>query len=389
MRKLAHNKLRWWAVAMVLVITALPAIAQDFGESVEIHGFGEWAFGDTDGNSFLAGSKDGKYDNAAFALNVTANPSERLTVVAQMRLDASDNNDDIELDYAFAGWMFNDALQLKVGRVKHPFGIYGEIVDVGTLRPFQLLPQSIYGGNGLTARSYNGAGLTGSTDLGSNWGVDYDLYVGQIEGDFQVPGLLSTVPDLFLEPLVNVGFEVADTFGGRLTLTTPVDGLSFGISAYTGKDQLNIALEGILRVDRTVYLVGAEYLTERLSLRSEWAHLENETQFESDAWYVEAAVMLNENWQLAGRWDDFDLVLDVDRSILPPFFSQLENHDEVAFGVNYWFSPGFVLRLNYHQIEGNRLAYPGTAEEVGRVLFGLDELKNKTDMFLFGAQFSF
>ena len=99
--------------------------------------------------------------------------------------------------------------------------------------------------------------------------------------------------------------------------------------------------------------------------------------------------MLSENWQIAARWDDFDFFLNVDRSTVPPFFAQIENHDEFAVGISYWFNPGLVLRLNYHQIEGNRIAFPETTEEVTEVIFGLAQLQEKTDMFLFGAQFSF
>jgi hypothetical protein len=48
-------------------------------------------------------------------------------------------------DYGFAEWRFSDALRLHAGRMKHPFGIYSEIFDVGTLRPFYTLSQSVYG----------------------------------------------------------------------------------------------------------------------------------------------------------------------------------------------------------------------------------------------------
>ena len=74
----------------------------------------------------------------------------------------ANTNQDVELDYAFAEWFVSDALKIRMGRVKHPFGLYGEIFDVGTLRPFYLLPQSIYGPNGFTAKAYNGVGLTGN-----------------------------------------------------------------------------------------------------------------------------------------------------------------------------------------------------------------------------------
>ena len=40
------------------------AIAQDSSERVAVHGFGDWAYGKTNGNQYLAGDHDGRYDDA-------------------------------------------------------------------------------------------------------------------------------------------------------------------------------------------------------------------------------------------------------------------------------------------------------------------------------------
>lgn len=373
-----------------------PAVASE--PSVEIHGFGGWAFGDTDGNRYLLGSEDGEYDNVEFALNVSARPVEKLSLVAQIFFeseggftggadDGIELDDRVELDYAFAEWFFSDALKLRIGRVKHPFGLYGEIFDVGTLRPFHLLPQSIYGPNGFTAKAYNGVGITGLPRTKGRWGLQYDVYAGEIEGSFELPGLLTLSPALLLEPKVELGFEVDDTLGLRLNLTTPVEGLTLGLSAYRGDERVGNGISG--NDNRETYLLHAEYLTDKWSVRSEWGSLEHESVFEEEGGYLEIAYRLDRHWQLAVRAEDWEAEFpNIDFSVLPSILPQLMGHEEVAFGVNYWFTSGLVLRLNYHLAEGNRFAFLSSPEEVAQAL-ATGVLDEDTELIVFGAQFSF
>src|SRR5688572_31997297 len=69
-----------------LVMTA-PLFAQSATSTIDIHGFGGWAYGKTDGHKYSLGTEEGEYDNAEFALNVSAKPIEKLSIVAQVRLE--------------------------------------------------------------------------------------------------------------------------------------------------------------------------------------------------------------------------------------------------------------------------------------------------------------
>jgi len=380
-----REKTLWLGIAFALLSMAGPAQAQSL-DAIEIHGFGGWAYGKTDGHKYLIGTEDGQYDNAEFALNVAARPIDRLSIVAQVRFESGNDDQDADLDYAFAEYSFSDAVRVRMGRVKHPFGIYGEVFDVGTIRPFYYLPQSIYGSNGFTARAYNGIGVTGLVPFGSGWAMQYDLYGGQIEGDFETPGLLSTVPELFDQPNITFGYSVDDSIGGRVNLYTPIDGLSFGASAYTG--DATVDLEVVSVAKRDVWTVQAEYVGDRFALRGEFGHLKNGTDFDSDSYYVETSYRLTNHWQLAARYDDQDVNIDIDPAGLPAIFPQLLTSTDIGFAVNYWFSPGFVVRAEVHKVEGNRFAYPETSDEVlAAIITG--NLDDETTMFVFGAQFSF
>jgi len=376
------------AALLVIVTAAAPAMAQSLVDDVQIHGFGGWAYAETDGNYYSLGTNEGAWDNADFALNITAEPLAKLTIVAQIRGEAINGEDNFELDYAFAGWAFNDNLELRIGRVKHPFGIYGEIFAVGTLRPFYTLAQGIYGPNGFTAQAYNGVGITGWHDWDSGWGLQYDVYVGQIEGDFEVPGLMTTVPENFLDPRMNVGFEVNNTIGARLMVNTPVNGLSFGLSGYTGEDHTNLDVleEG---VRRKVWLGSASYVNRNWLVRAEYGSIDRSPDFKGNGGYIEAAFKFNKHWQLAARYDAFNVEFPTtDFSTLPPFFLQFLDHEEATLGLNYWFGSNLVIRLSYSQVDGNRYAFVSTPEEIMELMV-TGELESKTNMVLFGAQFSF
>ncbi|HYI08729.1 MAG TPA: porin [Thermoanaerobaculia bacterium] len=368
------------------VIAASPALAQSTGSIIDIHGFGGWAYGKTGGHKYSLGTEGGEYDNAELALNVSAKPMEKLSVVAQMRLESGSDTEQAELDYAFAEWTFSDAVRVRAGRVKHPFGIYGEVFDVGTVRPFYSLPQSLYGSNGFTARAYNGAGITGNVPVGK-WDLQYDVYGGQIEGDFETPGLLSTSSAYFTEPSITFGYRVENAYGGRLNISTPVEGLIFGGSGYTG--QAYTDLSTVDADKRDVFAAHAEYTHKGFAIRSEWGHLKNGGDFNVDGGYLETSYRIGEHWQIAGRWDQIDVTLpgtNLDR--LPKIFPQLLEHREAALGLSYWFSPNFVVRGSYQLVEGNRFAFPETSDQVKAALAS-GVLERDTDMILIGAQFSF
>ena len=129
------HRLKLIICSLALALAASPLVAQSASSTIDIHGFGGWAYGKTDGHKYSLGTEGGEYDNAEFALNVSAKPIEKLSIVAQVRLESGNDQEQAELDYAFAEWAFNDALRVRAGRVKHPFGIYGEVFDVDRLEP--------------------------------------------------------------------------------------------------------------------------------------------------------------------------------------------------------------------------------------------------------------
>jgi len=344
-------------MVVFLVACAPSLLAQQIGPT--IHVFGGWAYGKTDGNAYLAGTHAGEYDNVSVAVNVAASPAEKVHLEGQLFADIVRGVKETSIDYAFGEWRFSDALRLRAGRIKHPFGIYNEVHDVGTLRPFFSLAQAVYGPVGTLAKAYNGLGVSGLRKLGA-WSVMYDAYAGELDlpyDDFEA-GSTATTKEML---------DVKNVVGGRAVLETPIQGLSFGGSAYAGTISPD---DSKLRKRHRAAGVQIEYATDCLSLRGEWTR--NRTGEEDErAGYLESALRLTPHWQVAARHGA--LQESADRS-------NTGRHRETAVSINYWFTRQFVLKLSGHHVGGIHLAQPdpgtGTASEHTRLL-------------MFGAQFSF
>jgi len=371
---MSRNVVAAMALASSLLVASAPA--EDLGGNVQVHGFGSWAFGDTNFNRYLAGEPDREYRHTTLGLSVDANPTERLRVVGQAFWSDTDAGTEAEFDYAFAEWKVSDSFRLRAGQVKLPFGIYSEVARVGTLRPFLDLPQAVYGPVGITGENYRGLGVTGRHSLGRKWAVEYDVYGGgMILKEFAPPEQFLLGEEIHPEEATEFE-ETTDLIGGRLVFETPVEGLRFGSSAYTGHET------GSSR--RTVYGFHAEYLAGPLSLRSEYAHETVKNDLKVDGVYAEAAYRIGSHWQLAGQYGNLTTAV---HEAPDPTVPSLLDHEEVVVGLNYWFNPSFVLKVDYHRVEGNRFAAPDVEDFVEVVESG--GLKSKTNLWQFGAQFSF
>ena len=374
------NVVIYFSILLFVIVSTREAYSFMLGD-VSIHGFGGWAYGTTDNeNSYLVGDEDGSYDHVNFSLNVSANPYEKLSLYVQTGYNEDSDEDEIELDYAFAEWFISDALIFRVGKIKAPFMLYTEVYDVGTLRPFFTLPQGIY--REVAAEAYKGVGITGSFFSRGDWEFSYDLYGGE----------LSLLPNPFINPLeletMTIEPKANDLVGGRVTVQTPIDGFSVSFSSYTGRIEFVVDDEYSLKdIERYIFLGSSlEYLTDRLWLRSEFLTQRKSSQLEVDIAYVEAAYKLTNRWQLATRYEYSNMeTSDTDFQMLPESFWE---HKEFSFGVNYWFNPNLVAKCSYHIVDGNRFAIPEKSEDLLEVAT-TGKFDEKTNLFLIGIQFSF
>lgn len=366
-----------YLVMFVIIFFSVANSSAQIPENIAIHGFGGWAYGRTDNkNRYLAGNHDGNYDYLNFSLNISATPYERLSLHIQPAYNESREQDEIGLDYAFAEWTFSDMVKLRFGKVKAPFMLYTETYDVGTIRPFFFLPQGVY--QELAAEAYKGVGITGLLLNKSGWELLYDLY----------GGTLSLHPNLYLDiqsfVFNSVTPTVHDMLGGRLTLRTPFDGLTLGLSSYTGDVEFKTNLVN-LSDGYTGIGMSVEYLSDHWWIRSEYLTQQESSKIGINVLYAEVAYTFTDHWQVAARYEFTDFEIPAIEALYPESFLE---HQELVVGLNYWLNPNLVFKLSYHVVEGNRFASPEMLEDF-LASYQRGHFDERTNLIVFGAQFSF
>lgn len=365
---------------VTIALTGTSLLAQD--NHIQLHGFGGWAYGKTNGNIYLSGTPKGNYNSSDLSLHVSGLVGENLRVETQVRFaEASEADVEMDLAYAFAEWKLSDALRIRFGEVKLPFGNYAEVAHVGVLRPFLNTPQGVYGPVGLAGEdSYKGIGITGERVLGKKWRVAYDAY----GGGMSIEEFLS--PEAFVhgEPVSNETRieheQTRNVLGGRVRFLTPVDGLDFGVSAYGGTE---VKHDG--DTSRWVADLHVQYVADPWLVRSEYAHEMVKNDLKLDAAYLEVGYQLTPHWQVAGQYNH----LTTNPFGLDPKqpYPSLLGHREAALGLNYWLSPNMVLKGSVHQVNGNRFAAPEPDQFAEVIPSG--GLKTSTRLVQFGVNFSF
>lgn len=387
------------AAIATVALTAAPAHAQqDILQKIEVHGYGGWSFGRTtdnlNTNFFLFAHARGDYFHNEFALNVTAPLSDRLTIVAQPFWHSGHhaNQTASGMDYVFGEWKFNDAARFRVGNVKQPFGLYTEIFDVGTLRPFAALSQSIYGSGGMIGKSYSGIGFTGVLLPERSLSVEYDVYGGgleTLEEDTPIQVLQQGVDTVGRALNVATTRTWRDVVGGRLVVRTPIDGFSLGASAYSGTRPL-VRTGTNKDWRRSVVGAHAEMVNDAWWLRGEVASQQDEGAYRAEGAYGELAYRLTEHVQLAGTYGVNNT------TVVKTFISEanvnrapsLLEHREAGVGLNYWFTPNMVVKTSYHQVTGNRFSHPDPTTRLRAISQG-GKLMNETSAVLVSGHLSF
>lgn len=394
----------WVALAALLAAAPAAAVTLDDG-ALSVSGFGRWAYGRTDGNAFILGREDGKADNVGLALNLFARPVDRLVVSSQIFFDTA----RVNIDWAFGEWRFHDAVRLRAGQVKLPFGAYMEVKDVGTLRPFYNLPVTVYSFADVAAESYYGAGLTGILPALRGFEVSYDVYAGAMwieSSDRFRPAPPAPAAPAAASPSTapqTHHARIDSTLGGRLTVATPLRGLTVRGSGYRGQvaDLQQVQSAGPPGANVYAYGASAEYVSDRLEVRSEAfrkAEGRYATRQAARTAYLEVAVRFLEHLQVAGRLERgryhvAETAVGPGAYRIPP---SLRRHDELAVGLNCWFDRNMVLKLSHHWIEGNRFAAPETpwTQATTNGTAGPGDPVDlvypaRTRMLLVGAQFTF
>jgi hypothetical protein len=211
----------------------LTSQAQDFklfDRDVQIHGFASQGFIYTNDNNWLTmNTSQGSGAFTEFGVNVSSSVTDKLRVGAQLydRNLGRLGQYHPSLDWAVADYRFKSWFGVRGGKVKTTLGLYNDTQDLDFLRPFALLPQSVYPTDLRDATiAHLGGDVYGSIFLKHRLGdLSYTVYAGHRSDSIYsgYPYLLSQFGTLF------------KSFGGLhygadIRWNTPVKGLLIGAS---------------------------------------------------------------------------------------------------------------------------------------------------------------
>jgi len=359
-----------------------PQIPQDTVEEqpirpFKIGGFANWAYGKTNNiNEYDLGSPQGRYDNIDMGLILTLGVLPSVNATAQVSFQSANDQTETDVDFAFVDWKINDKFTVRGGQVKNPFGLYSEYLGVGTVYPFNDVPQSIYGGTTIGKEFYRGVGVSGIAFTTRKWEGTYDLFFGGLLNDELNPaeaiseaiqnGQSTVTIDGLSEP-------IRQAFGGRLTVARADSGFRFGVNGHSGvsPDKGRMTALGAF----------ASYDTARYLLRAEFGNAFESGFIHHSGAYVEAGYKIDRHWQPVFRyeWAREGLVTPV---AIPDSF---KSHRDIGGGLDYWVNPKAVLKFSYHHVDGNMLSVPRGDLD----LASLFAAPKTTDMATFGLAFVF
>lgn len=193
--------------------------------NLETHGFVSFGYLKSWGNNWQGDTLDGTDECWEAAGNVIARPMDRLRLGAQLfvRDQGIYSNGRVDLDWAYADWRMDDAFGVQVGRVKMPYGLYCESMDIDAGRTSVYLPVMYPVRAREILLSTDGVKIYGS--IGE---FDWALYGGQrqLQEDGDFASYLA-----FIFGLTSVDSVEADSMiGGMVHWYTPIRGLAARLS---------------------------------------------------------------------------------------------------------------------------------------------------------------
>lgn len=304
----------------VILLLAGVANAGGLGDDITINGFGHQSYLKSDTNEYVVrNSSDGSFDDYAMGITITSKVNDKIYIRTQF----IDNEFGFEVDWGFGEYRFNDNFGFKAGKVKMPYGLYTEIIDVKALQPFAYLPSNYLVG----INAYYGAALFANYEAKSGWGAEIDVHGGKSK-------------------VMGGNTSLDDFIGGQLMVTAPIAGLRFGFGVMD--TEVN---SDFFSGDVTSCISSAEYVADRFFARTEYVYMDFNND-EDNTFYVEGGYLVHKMVQPVVRYSHNWRPDDSEGSILGSA-ELTDSQDEYAFGVNLFLSDGFVVKAEHHIYDGN------------------------------------
>jgi len=345
------------AAASIVVLFQNPVSAET--DNLDVHGFISQGFIQSTTYNFQSHeSTDGSLQFNEIGINCSTDLADNIRAGIQLlsRDYGLVGNNELTVDWAYGDVVINNALGLRIGRLKAPRGLYNETRDIDLVRTGILLPQSVYDETLRDALSaVDGIELYGMLPLSAMGSLLYKVQVGPTTINAKNSGIRLA----YAERGLSVDEITTDT-GGILALEwlTPLDGLRLGATvrraALVSTDETPLGNIDLKLPSLDIYTLSAEYLRGDWLFNAEYQHMEDVIEItapagvplpptltmENQGWYIGAAYRVNDLLELGSYYSFYDDIA-----------WGLETHD-VALSSRFDLSPHWTVKLEGHILNG-------------------------------------
>lgn len=300
-------------------------------KGVNINGFFSQGFVRTTDNNVFSKTEDGSFQLNELGINFNKDITDRLRFGVQLfsKDYGETGNNEVNIDWAYMDYHFEDWLGFRAGKIKVPHGLYNQTRDIDMLRTSVFLPQSVYPEILRDSMlSIIGGGFYGHIDLKEAGGVSYQAALGKQHispSERTMQAFMDTTSNN--DMVQNDSIDVDSKYAGSIAWHTSLDGLKFSWSIGNTKlSALSHAIEDsppVMSVGTKVYqdfnkfqyiVYSAEYAWKYLTISGEYmrtkrafsiamgdrANKDNEA-IESNGWYVGSSYRLTD-WFVLGSY---------------------------------------------------------------------------------------
>lgn len=144
MKKISSNRKKnhlAWAIALLLSAPLANASDVNFSGFISVGG---GMLDDEDAVSYGGyDEEDFTLDRNLLGLQVTGQVNEKVTATAQL-IARSGNDYQVDAEWAYLSWQANDSVKVRAGRLRTPFYMYSDFLDVGYSYAWITPPQEVY-----------------------------------------------------------------------------------------------------------------------------------------------------------------------------------------------------------------------------------------------------